>query len=154
MALENSTVLVVNRTRGTLVGVEVTRADSFIARMWGLYGRRIILGDGVWLVPCNSIHTIGMKYEIDVIFLDRAGRVLRILECLRPGRLTWWVRRAYSTLELPAGAVQSSETRAGDELEFIATSSIFPSAETLGAGASLQRQAAGPGSVRGEDGGP
>jgi uncharacterized membrane protein (UPF0127 family) len=112
-------MLVVNRTRGTLLGVDVARADSVGARMRGLYAyRHLMLGDGLWLVPCNNIQTFGMKHVIDVIFLDQEYRVVRICEHLQPGRFTWWVRRAHSALELPAGAVRSSETQVGDLLDF------------------------------------
>ncbi len=112
-------MLAVNRTRGTLLGVDVARADSYAARMRGLYPyRRLDIGDGVWLVPCNAIQTIGMKHVIDAIFLDREGRVVRICENVRPGRFTWWIWRAHSTLELPAGVVCSSETQIGDLVEF------------------------------------
>ena len=82
-------MLVVNRTRGTLVGVDVARADSVGARMRGLYAyQHLMLGDGLWLVPCNNIQTIGMKHTIDVVFLDRELRVVRIYQHLRPGRFT------------------------------------------------------------------
>ena len=112
-------MLVVNRTRGTLVGVDVARADSVGARMRGLYTyQHLMLGDGLWLVPCNNIQTIGMKHTIDVVFLDRELRVVRIYQHLRPGRFTWWIRRAHSALELPEGAVRSSETQIGDLLDF------------------------------------
>ena len=112
-------MLVVNRTRGTLVGVDVARADSVRARMRGLYAyQHLMPRDGLWLVPCNNIQTIGMKHVIDVVFLDRDNRVVRIYQRLRPGRFTWWIRRAYSALELPEGAVRSSETQIGDLLDF------------------------------------
>ena len=112
-------MLVVNRTRGTLLGVDIARADSVAARMRGLYPyRRLDMGDGVWLVPCNAIQTVGMKHVIDAIFLDRGNRVVRIYQNLRPGRFTWWIWKAHSTLEVPVGVVRSSETQIGDLLEF------------------------------------
>ncbi len=111
---------VVNRTRGTYLGVNVRVADSFRARLIGLYAhRQLQFGDGAWLIPCNSIQTIGMKRAIDVIFLDAAAKVVRILENVGPGRILWPVRGARSVLELPAGVVSSSETRVGDHIEFI-----------------------------------
>lgn len=111
---------VINRTRGTYLGINVRAADSFRKRLLGLYGYgRFRLGDGLWLVPCNSIQTIGLRYPIDVVFLDRGNRVVRIFENVRPGRVIWPVRGAYSTLELPAGVVRSSETQVGDQTEFV-----------------------------------
>jgi uncharacterized membrane protein (UPF0127 family) len=113
-------MLAVNRTRGTLIGVDIARADTIGARMRGLYAyRKLELGDGIWLVPCNGVQTIGMKLTIDVIFLDRKGRIVRIYEHLRPGSFIWWIRKAHSALELTAGAVRSSETQVGDLIDFV-----------------------------------
>lgn len=111
---------VVNRTRGTYLGVDIKVANSFRTRLLGLYAnRRFHFGDGVWLVPCRSIQTIGLKCSIDVIFLDASRRVVRVLEKVRPGRVIWPVPKAHSTLELPAGVVRSSETQVGDDVEFV-----------------------------------
>lgn len=110
---------VVNRTKGTFLGVDVKRADAFRKRLLGLYRHRhLSLGDGVWLVPCKGVQTIGMRTAIDVVFLDSTQRVVRIYNYVRPGRIIWWVPRAHSALEVPAGAVGSSETRVGDSVEF------------------------------------
>ncbi len=111
---------VVNRTRGTYLGVNIKVANSFRARLVGLYAhRRLRFGDGAWLVPCNSIQTIGLRRPIDVVFLDANSNVVRILEDVGPGRVIWPVRRARSVLELPTGVVSSSETRVGDRIELI-----------------------------------
>lgn len=110
---------VVNQTRGTYLGVDIKRAGGFRTRLIGLYRhRRLSLGDGVWLVPCRGVQTIGMREVIDVVFLSADRRVVRIYERLQPGRVIVWVWGAYSALEVPAGAVGSSETRIGDVLEF------------------------------------
>jgi uncharacterized protein len=112
-------VYVVNRTRGTFLGVDIKRADRLGARLLGLYRHRSLsLGDGVWLVPCNNIQTVGMHHNIDAVFLDREYRVVRVYTGIKPGRVIWWVPRARSVLEIPAGAVESSETRVGDVIEF------------------------------------
>ena len=109
----------VNRTRGTFLGVDIKRADRLRARLLGLYRHRnLSLGDGIWLVPCNNIQTIGMKYSIDVVFLDAEHRVVRVFTHVKPGRVIWWVPGARSAVEVPAGAVESSETRPGDRIEF------------------------------------
>lgn len=110
---------VVNQTRGTFLGVDVKRAGGFRARLIGLYRhRKLSLGDGVWLVPCKGIQTVGMRTAIDVVFLDAELRVVRIYHELPPGRVILWVPGAYSALEVPAGAVRSSETGVGDILRF------------------------------------
>ncbi len=111
---------VVNRTKGTYLGVEIAVANTLRTRMLGLYARRRLhLGDGVWLVPCNSVQTIGMRCPVDVIFLDAVGSAVRVHQNVVPGRVIWPVRRAHSALEVPAGAVQSSETQIGDQIEFV-----------------------------------
>jgi uncharacterized protein len=111
---------VVNRTRGTYLGVDVKCANTFRARLLGLYGHRELpLGDGVWLVPCVGVQTIGMKRPIDVVFFNSASRVVRTYENLRAGRVILWVPGAVSALEVPAGVVASSETKVGDVAEFV-----------------------------------
>jgi hypothetical protein len=114
-------VYVVNRTRRTYLGVNVRIADTFRSRLLGLRAERDLrFGDGVWLKPCNSIQTMGMRAPIDAVFLDRDGRAVRILEDIRPGRFIWPVWGARSTLELSAGVIRSSETEVGDKIEFMA----------------------------------
>ena len=111
---------VVNRTRGTYLGVDIKRADSFRKRLLGLYAHRELpVGDGIWMIPCAGVQTVGMKRTIDVVFLDLAKRVIRVYAHLRAGRVIWWVRGAHSALEVPAGVVASSETQVGDVVEFV-----------------------------------
>ncbi|MDR7419348.1 MAG: DUF192 domain-containing protein [Armatimonadota bacterium] len=111
---------VVNRTRGTYLGVNIKVANSFTSRLRGLYGHPDLpFGDGVWLVPCNSVQTIGLGRVIDLIFVDKAGRVVRIIEQVGPGRVIWPVRGAHSVLEVPAGVARSSETQVGDSFLFV-----------------------------------
>ena len=112
---------VVNRTRGTYLGVKIHVANTFLKRLLGLYVyRHLYFGDGVWLVPCNSIQTIGMKFQIDVVFLNTMRRVVRVVEGVPPGRIVGQRGNGiHSTLELPNGVVKSSETQVGDFLEFI-----------------------------------
>ncbi|MDR7482931.1 MAG: DUF192 domain-containing protein [Armatimonadota bacterium] len=112
---------VINRTRGTYLGVDVQVANSFRARLLGLLAHRDLrFGDGVWLVPCNSVQTFGMRHPIDVVFLDVRRHVVRVVAGVRPARLILPVAGAHSALELPAGVVRSSETRIGDVIEFVA----------------------------------
>jgi uncharacterized protein len=122
---------VINRTRGTYLGVNVARAGSLAARMRGLYARRQFrLGDGLWLVPCTGVQTIGMGYPIDVVFLDARQRVVRVYEELKPGRFIWWVPKAHSALEVPQGAIRSSGTRVADQIELATAAAIELQAET------------------------
>ena len=75
-------------------------------RLRGLLGTRSLeAGDGLWLAPCNQVHMFGMRYAIDVVFLDDAMRVLRTVAALQPWRISPKVPAATSVLELPAGTL-------------------------------------------------
>jgi protein-S-isoprenylcysteine O-methyltransferase Ste14/uncharacterized membrane protein (UPF0127 family) len=77
--------------------------------MRGLLGtRRLEAGDGLWLRPCRQVHMIGMRYAIDVVFLDDDHRVVHVIESLAPGRFSPRVPEATSVLELPTGMVAST----------------------------------------------
>ncbi|PJB31918.1 MAG: hypothetical protein CO109_07410 [Deltaproteobacteria bacterium CG_4_9_14_3_um_filter_65_9] len=113
------TVRVVNRTRGILLGEKVRTASTFLSRLVGLLGTAAIAeGEGLWIVPCRSVHTLGMRYPIDVAFLDARGVVVGILEGFSPNRVGRVVREARGALELRAGTLAATGTAPGDRLEF------------------------------------
>ena len=109
-----------NLTRGAVVAARVELADDYESRSRGLLGRDLLPpGEALWIGPCpcgEMIHTFFMRFAIDVIFLDKNRRVVRVIERLKPWRLTAWVLRARSVLELPAGTLDGS-VRVGDEIE-------------------------------------
>ena len=106
-----------NRTRGTLLASRAEIADSFRTRLIGLLGRRALgPGDGLWLLASNSIHTIGMRFPIDVVMLSHSGRVLGVRHSLRPCSILWPNLRVKSILELPADTIARSRTASGDLL--------------------------------------
>lgn len=112
-------VRVVNRTRGILLGDKVRTASTLLARFVGLLGTAAIAeGEGLWIVPCRSVHTLGMRYPIDVAFLDARGVVVGILEGLPPNRVGRVFREARGALELPSGILAATGTVPGDRLEF------------------------------------
>mgnify|MGYP002066564741 CR=1 FL=1 len=112
-------VRVVNRTRGILLGDKVRTASTFLSRLVGLLGTDAIAeGEGLWIVPCRSVHTLGMRYPIDVVFLDARGVVVGILQGLPPNRVGRVVRDARGALELRAGTLAATGTAPGDRLEF------------------------------------
>jgi uncharacterized membrane protein (UPF0127 family) len=114
-----ATVRVINRTRGILLGDKVRTAHTFLLRLVGLLGTAAIAeGEGLWIVPCRSVHTLGMRYPIDVAFLDARGVVVVILEGLPPNRVGRVVRDARGALELRAGTLAATGTAPGDRLEF------------------------------------
>ncbi|MBI3182571.1 MAG: DUF192 domain-containing protein [Myxococcales bacterium] len=108
-----------NTTRGKLLADRAEQATGFLARLVGLMGRRHLdFGEGLHLVPCNSIHTFFMRIPIDALFLDSKGAVVKAYPALPPWRVTGIFLRARSVLELPAGTMAGSGTREGDQLLF------------------------------------
>jgi len=91
-------------------------------------------GEGLWIVPCEGIHTFGMQFPIDLVYLDRNKQVKKVRHAVPPGRLSACLT-AHSVLELAAGSIRRAQTMPGDMLEFRAAypqgaDSSFPIAET------------------------
>jgi len=106
-----------NVTRDRLLADRAERATSFMERFVGLMGRRsLVLGEGLHIDPCNSIHTFFMRIPIDVAFLDADGVIVKQFLALPPWRGTSLYFRARSVLELPAGTLAASGTQEGDRL--------------------------------------
>jgi len=117
MAEKRSEVYVYNQTREAFLAFRVEVADSVLGRLVGLLGKRSLKPDsGVWIVPSNSIHTIGMLFTIDVVFIDENFRVVGLRELVRPFSITLPNFRAESVLELPAHTIFRSHTELGDQL--------------------------------------
>lgn len=74
-------------------------------------------GEGLWISPCESVHSFFMKFTIDVVYLDRAKKVKKVRSSMVPWRVSACLT-ARSVLELPAGTIESTSTREGDQLEF------------------------------------
>jgi len=107
-----------NLTRGTRLTECGRVADNAITRLVGLLRDKILAeGDGLWIVPCNSIHSIGMKFEFDAIFLDKNLRVVHLVREMKPWRISKLVFAAHSVLEVPAGLIARTATEVGDTLE-------------------------------------
>lgn len=99
------------------MGLRVKVADTLIGRLVGLLGKRSLpVESGVWIVPCNSIHTIGMLFSIDVVMLDKNNRVVGLREMVRPFSVTRPNFRAESVLELPPHTIFRSRTEVSDQL--------------------------------------
>jgi uncharacterized membrane protein (UPF0127 family) len=93
-------------------------AASHWARMRGLLGRRAILsGEGLLIGHAKAIHTIGLRFSIDVAFLDSNGRVVHMIHHMKPFRISPLVRASAMVLELPAGVLQRTGTVLGDYVQ-------------------------------------
>lgn len=109
---------IIHQPSGEIVAAKVRLANTFLTRLRGLmFTRRLAPGSGLWLRPCQGIHTFWMFYPIDAIFLDRELRIVRLVENLRPFRLTRPHFAAHSVLELEPGTISSRCLKVGDQLE-------------------------------------
>lgn len=109
-----------NRSKQTVLASEVELADTSWTRMRGLLGRKpdeFTSGKGLWIVPSQGVHTVGMSFPIDVVYLDSQRRVIHICQRLEPFRIAALKFRARSVIELPAGTLAQTDTSVGDEME-------------------------------------
>jgi uncharacterized membrane protein (UPF0127 family) len=113
-------IFVYNKTRETFLATEGQVADSYFRRLVGLLGktrRWARSGRGLWIVPSHGVHTIGMLFALDLVFLDRDKRVVHIEEYVRPFRISRVCLKAQSVLELPPHTAFRTGTRVGDQVE-------------------------------------
>jgi len=111
---------IVNETRGTVVAQDVRVADGVWSRFWGLMGRRgLPEGGGLLLRPSSSIHTAFMRFPIDVVFVDRELRVVKVVPEMKPFRVAVALGGAHSALELNAGAAARAQVEADDHLALV-----------------------------------
>jgi uncharacterized membrane protein (UPF0127 family) len=105
-----------NESRGAVLGDAVTVADTSATRNVGLLKHKgLNAGEGLWIVPCQSVHTFFMKFAIDLVYLDRRRRVRKVRHAVAPWRVSGCLW-AHSVLELPAGSVAETGTQPGDQL--------------------------------------
>ena len=109
---------VINLTKKTWLATKVRIADKFLTRLVGLL-KRTHLGpeEALWLMPSKGIHTIGMKFPIDVVFLSKDFYVLGLMPGMLPNRISGVHLRGFSVVELPNGTIRKSHTEIGDQFE-------------------------------------
>jgi len=126
-------VCVYNKTRERFVATHARVADAYFSRLVGLLGttrRWPRAGSGLWIVPSHGVHTIGMLYALDLIFLDRNYLVVDVEEHVRPFRISKVSFKAESVLELPVHTLFRTETRVGDQLEISRVRAHDPAVST------------------------
>lgn len=112
-------MLVRNLTRGTVLADQAIAATTSELRRQGLLKHTSLPeGEGLWIAPCEAVHTIGMKFPIDVLFLNKKRKVLKIRPAMPKWRFALCLR-AHSVLELPAGMAEKTGTNVGDDLELV-----------------------------------
>lgn len=129
-------VSVFNRTTNRFVAERAGLANTSESRRRGLLKHTGLQpGEGLWIVPCEAVHCFFMRFSIDIVFLDRRRRVVKLSPSVRPWRIAVCLK-AHSVLELPEGQIESAGLRVGDELEIV---KLQPAPEPQGLAASAQR---------------
>ena len=106
-----------NTTRGTILADRADVADTSAKRRQGLLKHTgLAPGEGLWIVPCEGVHTFFMKFPIDVVFLNKQRKILKIRPRMGRSRIALSLR-AHSVLELPAGRLAETGTQKGDQLQ-------------------------------------
>ncbi|MFS0775388.1 DUF192 domain-containing protein [Neobacillus sp. 3P2-tot-E-2] len=97
---------------------QIKVANSFSKRLKGLMFRKDPIKDeGLWIVPCNAVHMFFMKFPLDIVLLNEQNEVVELHHCLQPWKMTKPVKKAHSTLELPAGSAEKLGIRIGSILQ-------------------------------------
>jgi uncharacterized protein len=108
-----------NQTQQTCLATDLAVADTHWTRLRGLLGLSaddFRNGSGLWIVPCHGVHTLGMSFPIDVVYLDRAHTVIDVHAAVRPWRFTPVRYAAASVLELPCHTAAQTKTAVGDTI--------------------------------------
>jgi uncharacterized membrane protein (UPF0127 family) len=104
-------------------------ADSGPKRSKGLLGRKgLLAGEGLWIIPCEAVHTFWMRFPIDLVYLDGKKCIQKLVSDVPPWRLSACIW-AHSVLELPAGTIRLTQTQRGDKLDL---SPVQPSSDSAG----------------------
>ena len=107
------------KVNNLVIGSQIRVADSPISRMIGLMFKKEMNGfDGLLIKPCNSIHTFFCRYNLDILFIDKNMKIIKIIRNLKPWRMTWIYFKASQVLELNGGTL-SNDIIEGDTLEVI-----------------------------------
>jgi len=120
MAGSDSHGYALNQTRHAYLATRLDVADGHWSRLRGLIGMDVDEfrdGRGLWITPCHGVHTLGMRFPIDVLYLNRDQRVLHIESGLVPWRFAPIRMQATSVLELPPATLQTTGTQIGDSIE-------------------------------------
>lgn len=120
MAVFSSQGRAFNHTRQSYLATALAVADTHWTRLRGLLGLRpsdFRNGAGLWIVPCHGVHTLGMGFPIDVVYLDHSMTVIHVQSDLRPWRFAPVRAQAASVLELPCRTASETRTVVGDKIE-------------------------------------
>jgi len=106
---------VVNTSKNTILADNAELANTFLKRLIGLLNRKALNpGEALILAPSNSIHSFFMRFTIDVLFLDKSGKVIRTLPSFKPFRLSPICFNSHSVIEFPENTLELTQTQPGD----------------------------------------
>lgn len=109
-----------NKDRNCYVASKASWAANLFTKLRGLLGTDTLpAGEGLYLERCNQIHMFGMRYAIDVVFIDKKSRVIGLCHEIGPGRISPAYWNARGCLEVPAGTILDTGTQIGDEIEIV-----------------------------------
>lgn len=101
-------IILSHAINGNILANRLLLAHSYFSRLRGLICRLPLrTGEALWIKPCQQVHTHFMGYALDIVFLDRELRVVKIVRDLQPWKLSPWVRSAHSLLEFRAGGAEA-----------------------------------------------
>lgn len=117
-------MIIKNLNKNMSIASNVSVADAFLTRLKGLLAtKQLETGKGLVIRPCTSIHTVGMNYDIDVLFVDSDDNVLKVVSNMPANRFALCRKSSY-VIELPAGTIEATGTTVGDKISFIYDSKI------------------------------
>jgi uncharacterized membrane protein (UPF0127 family) len=123
--MKTRTYCVYNQTRECFLSLSVTPADTTFARLKGLIGRlKLRVDEGLWVVPSCGVHTVGVLFPLDLIYLDENHQVIHLIEHFPRFRISPLRPQASSVLELPTHTIYTSQTQPGDQLLICAVEEI------------------------------
>ncbi len=112
-------VQITNVTRHVILATHARVADNSLTRLMGLLGKRAFPeGQALVLRPCSGIHTVGMRFAIDALYLDARRRVIHAVSDLGPWRFGPLDPATACVVEMPAGTIATTATAIGDEIFF------------------------------------
>lgn len=109
--------LIISSNNGKVIAINTRYAQTVVTRMIGLLATSSFnAGDGLYISPCSSIHTVGMKYPIDVVFINEFNIINKVVMGLKPNRICLSLSGCCSVLELPQGVIKQCQLMPGDTL--------------------------------------
>ena len=110
---------IVNVTQDRVLADKVQEAYNWKQRLKGLLGQAELKpGEALFIRPCSSIHSLFMRFRFDAVFIDKKGKVLHLIQAMKPWRISKIVFGAWGVLELPEGVLSETNTVEGDCLVF------------------------------------